>query len=215
MATSTLPTGTDIAQDALRYQGAGYTYGGTASKPGDWDCSSFVSYVLGHDFGLTLPGGGRYGSSGYPPGSHGPVVSTYATWNGATTLPSGQAPAAGDLCVWNGLGPLGHIGIATGPASMVSALDAEAGTVASPIQGYGPAGVKVIYRRLNAAGQTGAGSSGTAGTLAGLAGALVGGLVLGGGAVALTAGLVLGGAILLGALGTIAVGALLKKASGQ
>jgi len=207
-----MPTGTDIAQDALRYAGQKYTYGGSAAKPGDWDCSSFVSYVLGHDFGMVLPGGGRYGSAGYPPGSHGPVVSTYAAWTGASTLPAGQSPAAGDLCVWNGLGPLGHIGIATDGSHMISALDTESGTVHTPIAGYGPAGVKVTYRRINGAGQTGAAASPTS-ALAGLAGALIGGVILGGGTVVLVAGLVIGAAALLGALGAAAVAAAARKAA--
>jgi cell wall-associated NlpC family hydrolase len=213
MATATMPTGTDIAQDAMRYQGQPYTYGGRADHPGDWDCSSFVSYVLGHDLGLILPGGGRYGSSGYPPSAHGPVVSTYAAWNGATTLPAGQPPATGDLCVWNGLGPLGHIGIATDPAHMVSALDHESGTVHTPIQGYGPAGVKVVYRRLNGAGQVP--GSASSNPLAGLAGALIGGALLGGGVVVLIGGAILGGAFVIGLVGAALVAAAARKAAGQ
>ena len=35
--------GDQIARTALRYQGAGYVWGGDASVPGKWDCSSFVS----------------------------------------------------------------------------------------------------------------------------------------------------------------------------
>src|SRR5215472_13498415 len=70
-------TGDQVASDALRYVGAGYIYGGPAARPGDWDCSSFVSYVLGHDLGMALPGG-KWGAPGFPPGSHGPVVESYA-----------------------------------------------------------------------------------------------------------------------------------------
>src|SRR5215471_17844478 len=86
-------TGTQIAQDAEQYIGLGYVYGGDASQPGVWDCSSFVSYVLGHDLGLALPGG-RWGEPGFPPTSHGPVVETYASWAGAQTV---TAPQVGDL----------------------------------------------------------------------------------------------------------------------
>lgn len=140
-------TGADIASDALKYQGAGYTYGGTAKKRGDWDCSSFVSKVLGQDLGLALPGG-RWGGPGMPPNSHGPVVLAYATWKGAKTLPKGTKPVAGDLCVWSGAGPNGHIGIATSATHMISALDSELGTVATPIAGNGPVGAPLSYRRL-------------------------------------------------------------------
>ena len=148
-----VPAGAAIAADAVTYAGQRYTYGGRADHPGDWDCSSFVSYVLGHDLGMVLPGGGSYGSPGYPPDAHGPVVVSWAGWAGATTLGKGQAPAAGDLCVWAGLGPLGHIGIALDARTMVSALDTAAGTVVTPIQGFGPVGVPVVFRRVNGAAQ--------------------------------------------------------------
>ena len=138
----------DVAADALRYQGQPYTYGGRADVPGDWDCSSFVSYVLGHDLGLALPGGGKYGDPGYPPNAHGPVVVGYARWKGAVTLPPGTPPSSGDLCVWAGLGPLGHIGIAVDGSHMISALNHVDGVVRTPISGYGPAGAPLLYRRL-------------------------------------------------------------------
>lgn len=148
------PAGSAIAQDALKYAGATYVYGGPAARVGDWDCSSFVSYVLGHDLGMVLPGGGKFGASGYPPNAHGPVVVSYAGWAGATTLPGGMPPAAGDLAVFPGVGPLGHIGIAIDASHMISALDTESGTLVTPIVGYGPAGVAPVYRRVNGAAQT-------------------------------------------------------------
>ena len=79
---------------------------GDASSPGNWDCSSFVSYVLGHDLGLALPGNGRFGEPGYPPNSHGPVVVDYANWQGARTVPA--PPQPGDLCCFVGLGASGQ-----------------------------------------------------------------------------------------------------------
>lgn len=135
-----------IAATAQKYTGVGYTYGGNASTPGDWDCSSFVSYVLGHDLGLTLPGGGGFGSPGYPPGAHGPVVVDYANWPGA---PPVGVPQAGDLCVWPGIGTAGHIGIAISDTEMVSALNHTKGTVRTQIQGMGPPGVPLVYRRVS------------------------------------------------------------------
>lgn len=139
-------TGTAIAADARRYTGKGYTYGGDCSGgPGDWDCSSFVSYVLGHDLRLPLPGG-RYGEPGFPPNAHGPVVTSYARWTGAVTV---HAPQAGDLCCFVGEGPNGHIGIAVSGTHMVSALNTQTGTVLTPIQGFGPPGAPLIYRRVS------------------------------------------------------------------
>ena len=138
-------TGAQIAADAMRWVGQGYVYGGDASQPGVWDCSSFVSYVLGHDLHLGLPGG-NWGEPGFPPTAHGPVVTSYATWAGARTIPG--PPQAGDLCCFVGTGASGHIGIATGPAHMVSALDTTSGTVHTPIAGYGPYGAPLVYRRV-------------------------------------------------------------------
>lgn len=137
-------TGDQIASDALRYRGRGYVFGGTARAPGDWDCSSFVSYVLGHDLHLALPGG-KWGGAGEPPGSHGPVVLSYSSWSGASPVSS---PARGDLVCWPGAGADGHIGIVLGPNQMVSALDSSQGTLVTPIQGYGPPGITPVYRRV-------------------------------------------------------------------
>lgn len=198
-STKPVLTGRQIANAGLAYVGNGYTFGGRADRPGDWDCSSFVSYVLGHDLGLILPGGGRYGDAGYPPNIHGPVVVSYYGWAGATQLPAGQLPAAGDLCIWNGIGALGHIGIATGAGHMVSALNHQAGTVQTPITGYGPAGAALTFHRLNNAGQVpgGVSGSGSAGDLvwAALVGlslpVVVSGVVL---VAATVAGVVLAGA---------------------
>lgn len=179
--------GSDIAADALRYVGQGYTYGGRGDHPGDWDCSSFVSYVLGRDLGLSLPGGGTYGDPGYPPNVHGPVVMSYATWAGAVTLPDGLAPSAGDLCVFAGLGPLGHIGIALDGTHMVSALNHTDGVQRTGIVGNGPAGARLLYRRITGlrAGTVPAGSqvpgslsSATAGGLLLLAAPLLAGGVV-------------------------------------
>src|ERR1035441_380696 len=50
-------TGSAIANDALKYVGHAYVYGGPSNVTGGWDCSSFVSWVIGHDLGMTIPGG--------------------------------------------------------------------------------------------------------------------------------------------------------------
>lgn len=156
-----LVTGDQIAADALRYQGAGYIYGGPAARPGDWDCSSFVSYVLGHDLGLALPGG-KWGAPGFPPNSHGPVVESYASWRGAVTV---QVPAPGDLVCYVGQGVNGHIGIAISANEMVSALDSTDGTLKTGIIGEGPPGAPIVYRRvLGAAAGSAVGAVGSAAT---------------------------------------------------
>ena len=182
-------TGAAIAGDATRYQGQGYVYGGDASSPGDWDCSSFVSYVLGHDLGMGLPGG-KWGDPGFPPHAHGPVVTSYADWTAAEAT---ETPAIGDLVLWVGSGAAGHIGFVTGPNQMVSALNTDLGTLVSPVQGYGPPGLTPVYRHITAAGggiTTDAAIGG-----AGLAQAVMGALLLTG---ALAAAVV-GGAVLAAA----------------
>jgi len=144
-----LVTRAAVATAALVFRGASYVYGGNASRVGEWDCSSFVSFVLGYVLRMRLPGGGRWGDPGYPPNDHGPVVIDYARWDGAVTI-SGP-PSAGDLCIWPGLGPLGHIGIAISGSQMISALDPSDGTKVTPIDGVGPSGVQVMFRRLTGA----------------------------------------------------------------
>jgi len=142
---------------AVQFQGSGYVYGGPGWPPGNWDCSSFVSTVLGRGNGLPIPGG-RWGQPGEPPHSHGPDVSEYASWGGAVTVTS---PAPGDLVIWDGSGPNGHIGIYLAPGRMISALNTAMGTLETPIAGYGPSGLTPFYRRVTgAAGGTGEGGGG-------------------------------------------------------
>lgn len=201
-------TAAAIASDGMRYAGRGYVYGGNASAPGDWDCSSFVSYVLGHDLGLALPGG-RWGQPGFPPGSHGPVVTDYAGWSGAAPVQETQA-GAGDLVCWVGAGAGGHIGIVLGPGKMVSALNPQLGTLVSPITGYGPLGVNPVYRRVLAASPggtvttTAAGGGGGASMLLPL---LAGGLIATGMTLA-----VLGLAVAASAVAAALAGAAARKA---
>ena len=99
-------TGSAIANDALKYQGHAYVYGGAPGPDGSkpWDCSSCASFILGHDMKLVIPGGswGTVTSNG---SQHGPTTTDYLSWNGASTIPANQV-AAGDLAVWST-----HIGI--------------------------------------------------------------------------------------------------------
>jgi cell wall-associated NlpC family hydrolase len=134
-----------IVTDAMRYRGkVPYLYGG--ANPRGWDCSGFANWVLGHDLRMTLPGGVR----GFNGTSHGPDVLDYAAWEGAETLAG--LPSAGDLCLFVGAGPNGHMGFALDSDRMISALDPSTGTAVTPIVGYGPPGAPLIYRRITGAG---------------------------------------------------------------
>jgi cell wall-associated NlpC family hydrolase len=137
------PLGNQIATAAQEYIGAGYVWGGVADKPGNWDCSSFVSYVLGHDIGLYLPGTGAdtgsYGDPGYPPHAHGPGSTAYMLYGQGINLAD---VAPGDLVV-----STEHMGIAISATEMVAAIDPQNGTA---VQGF-PAGFPAgppVYRRL-------------------------------------------------------------------
>jgi cell wall-associated NlpC family hydrolase len=141
--------GDSIAHAALQYQATGYVWGGNASRPGDWDCSSFVSKVLGQDLGLTLPGGGRWGDPGYPPGSHGPGSTQYMLYGQGVSLADVQP---GDLIV-----STEHIGICIGNGQMISAEDPADGTKIGTFPAGFPSGPPV-YRRVIGAG-TGAGGA--------------------------------------------------------
>lgn len=137
-AAAVSATGSAISDDALKYKGQGYVWGGNASSPGDWDCSSFVSYVLGHDLGHALPGG-KWGDPGFPPNSHGPTTVQYMLFGTGINLSQVQA---GDLVV-----STEHIGIAISPTQMISAQDPQLGTNIGNFPGGFPSGPP-IYRRV-------------------------------------------------------------------
>jgi cell wall-associated NlpC family hydrolase len=133
-------TGNSIADDALKYKGEGYVWGGNASKPGQWDCSSFVSYVLGHDLGLPLPGG-HWNDPGFPPNAHGPTTVQYLLYG--QQIARNQV-GAGDLVVWQT-----HIGIAISGQDIISARDPAEGTGTSGIEGTSSSlGETAHYRRV-------------------------------------------------------------------
>lgn len=119
-----------ISADAVQYIGHAYLYGGAPGPDGaaPWDCSSMVSYVLGHDLGMAIPGGAWASVTGNG-STHGPSTVSYLAWNGAVTIGHTAAAAEpGDLCVWQT-----HMGICTGPGQMVSAQDEQLGTRMSSI----------------------------------------------------------------------------------
>lgn len=132
-----------IAAAALKYQGTGYQFGGPADKPGNWDCSSFVFYVLSHDMGLSVLGG-KYGSPGYPPHAHGPVAQAYKMYGTAVSTPS-----AGDIVAWNT-----HVGIAIDANRIVSARTPSEGTGISTISGTSKSISETpVFRRVSLGGK--------------------------------------------------------------
>lgn len=148
-----------IANDALRYNGAGYIYGGSpASGIGHWDCSSFVSWVMGHDLKMSVP---MYPNGTYTGNAHGPTAAQYLVWSGATSI-ARSAASAGDLACW----PT-HIGIAISNNQMISAYDTAKGTLVTGIDGAGPTGEPMIIRRVNGAVGQGAGLTSSAGGFTG------------------------------------------------
>lgn len=94
---------------------------------------------------------------------------------------------------------------------MISALDSTDGTVHTPIAGYGPAGAKLIYRRINGAGQ---GTASSSSSLTSLVAASFTGLLVGGGLAAGLAVAILGAAALLGIGGAVAFAAIIRQAQG-
>lgn len=130
-----------IVAAARKYIGVPYNWAHANPKDG-WDCSGYCNYVLGHDLGMTLP----LGIKNFDGSWHGPVTGNYLLWTGATTIPRSQS-APGDLAVW----PT-HMGIVTGPNSMLNAYSRGRPTDETPIDGWGPPGEPLTIRRINAAG---------------------------------------------------------------
>lgn len=128
-----LPSGGDsgsIVDVALSYVGHAYSFGGAPGTSGDrpWDCSSFVNYVVGVRLGQPIPG---HGPGAYKGTTHGPTTAVWAAWVGMNTVRRSEV-RAGDIIVW-----VGHMGIATSPTHMVSALNPADRTKVTPIDGYG------------------------------------------------------------------------------
>ena len=116
-----------------------YLYDGFQPSTG-FDCSGLVGYVLAVDFGILLPGL----TTPWTPalGWHPPNAAAYQTWSKLTTVVR-NAAWSGDLACWNT-----HVGICLSGSYMLSALNQADGLVVTPINGYGPAGEKLIIRRI-------------------------------------------------------------------
>lgn len=91
-----------VVGEARKAIGTPYRWGGHA--PGGFDCSGLVSYCL-TQAGVNIP---------YKPHT---VAARFYTWGDAPVVPRNQC-APGDLVCW-----VTHIGIATGPNTMINAPD--------------------------------------------------------------------------------------------
>ena len=125
-----------IADDAKKYIGQGYIFGGP-SQPGKWDCSSFVNYVIGHDEGLAIPGGSwaLVCSNG---NAHGPATTSWMLFGTGINYGKEQP---GDLVV-----SVEHMGIVIGGGQMVSAQDPQLGTGIGSYQSGFPGGTPIVRR---------------------------------------------------------------------
>lgn len=128
--------GDAIANDALKYVGQGYTFGGPSS-PGKWDCSSFANYVIGHDMGLPIPGG-SWATVCNNGSSHGPATPSWMLFGTPVNYGSEQP---GDLLV-----TAEHMGIVIGGGKMVSAQDPQLGTGIGGYTSGFPGGQPVVRR---------------------------------------------------------------------
>jgi cell wall-associated NlpC family hydrolase len=133
-------SGSQILQDAMQYNGHKYVFGGPSNPTDGWDCSSFASYVLGHDLKMTLPGNQSWAAATNNGASHGPVASEFSNVPGFTKVSDSPLNALpGDLLVWTG-----HVGFSTGSGGMFSAFDTASGTLNT--KASAPYGYEGTYR---------------------------------------------------------------------
>lgn len=133
-------TGSAIANDALKYVGHDYLFGGAPGPDGKnpWDCSSFVNYVIGHDMGMKIPGG-DWKTVTNNGNSHGPATTSWLLFGKAINR---KDVAAGDIAV-----SANHMGIAIDNGNMISALNPALKTTKSAIEGYFP-DPTIYFRRV-------------------------------------------------------------------
>jgi cell wall-associated NlpC family hydrolase len=138
-ATGGVATGSAISDDALRYKGARYVWGGApGTTPGvdaGTDCSGFANMVVGRDLKLAIPG---FAAGSYTGSSHGPTTLEWILFGQPVNLGS-ELP--GDLVV-----STVHMGIVIGNGQMISAQDPQLGTgIASYRSGF-PGGTPHVRR---------------------------------------------------------------------
>lgn len=151
-------SGAQILSDAKKYNGHRYVYGGPSNPQDGWDCSSFASYVLGHDLNMPLPGG-TWASTTNKGQAHGDTADQFARLPGAHKVSSNAKDIqAGDILVWKT-----HVGFGVGPGTMFSAYDTAKGTLQTPKDlknAGGPSGEQLtIYRVGSGGGSAGSSSS--------------------------------------------------------
>lgn len=139
-------TGSAISDDALKYVGQGYVWGGP-SQPGRWDCSSFANYVVGHDEGLPIPGG-SWAAVTANGTQHGPATPSWMLFG--TPVNYGREQP-GDIVV-----SAEHMGIVIGGGKMVSAQDEQLGVGIAGYQSGFPGGTPFVRRVSGASPATGA-----------------------------------------------------------
>lgn len=141
--------------DALTYAGHCYLYGGPSDASACWDCSSFVTWVLGHDMGMPVPGG-TWASTTGSGAAHGPASEAYLTYGSAVS----GSPQSGDLLVYGTC----HIGFAVNSTEMMSAQDEALKTNTSSIPATVDGCTLTIRRPAYSTGST---STGTAPVVSG------------------------------------------------
>jgi hypothetical protein len=135
-------SGSAIVAAAQTFIGHKYVYGGPSNPTNGWDCSSFVSYILGSVIDTPIPGG-SWASVTNSGASHGPTADEYKTWSGATSV-AANSSQPGDLLCWTT-----HVGFAVDSTHMISALDTADGTIVSAWDGPTGEGSPTV-RRVNA-----------------------------------------------------------------
>lgn len=145
-------SGAAILSDAKKYAGHKYVYGGPSNPQDGWDCSSFASYVLGHDEHLSIPGG-SWATATNSGKSHGPVASAFAHLPGAHKVGTNPKDIQqGDILVWST-----HVGFGVGPGTMFSAYDTAQGTLQTGKDlknAGGPSGESLTIMRYGSGGGT-------------------------------------------------------------
>jgi len=145
VSASAAPGTTDsaVANDAMKYAGSSYVWGGApgtqAGVDGGTDCSGFVNMVLGRDLKQPIPG---YAAGAYTGSEHGPSTVSYLAWGGVSGITESQLQA-GDLVVWET-----HMGISLGGTQMISALDTASGVKVTSIADGSPMGEVLFSKRL-------------------------------------------------------------------
>lgn len=120
-------TDSQIANDALSYQGKlGWVLGGSMNS-GSPDCSGFVNGVVGRDLKMAIPG---VAAGAFDGSQHGPNSFVWLVWGGVARISRAEVQA-GDILIWTS--GIGHIGFAISNTEMVSDLNPQLGVAVTQI----------------------------------------------------------------------------------